>query len=497
MLWGVVRFVGLGEVPHAYWMDEAFSSAHAICLVQTGHDADGLPWSLYARACGGGVHPITLLGFNAVWQQIFGMSRAAFRAASAFWILVTCAGLFDIARSICAMMPPSIPGSAESLARKAFPGLTLLVALLSPWSFQFSRIAWEGPLAPAFMVLALAGLARVRARRSRATLWALVTGICGALSTISYPPLRVTTPLVLLVGALLAFFTLPNARLRTRFVWRALLGLVAMLVTAYPMVARIIDGRINSRMNDVAIFSNDWLFKHAGNKPRPLYFFITFIDNLALHLRPSYLFITGDANLRHSAQLIGQLSPLDDLAIVFGLVCLVALVRRALWAGAPAAQGGSRAGGVTRWLLGTMVFAVLGGGLGALPAALTWDGVPHALRSIGSWPFVSLFTGAVLALAWALQQRLRWTIAIVALAYSGYYLPGYFFAYPEYSRREFNSDPYDKLVAARAANPPRPAIEAIKSTLYYGDEVLLYYMMNDMELPCDRAVATLKQLRRR
>ena len=42
--------------------------------------------------------------------------------------------------------------------------------------------------------------------------------------------------------------------------------------------------------------------------------------------------------------------------------------------------------------------------LATLPAALTWEGIPHALRSIGAWPCVVLFTGAVLAGGWAARR---------------------------------------------------------------------------------------------
>ena len=61
---------------------------------------------------------------------------------------------------------------------------------------------------------------------------------------------------------------------------------------------------------------------------------------------------------------------------------------------------------------------------------MTWEAVPHALRTIGSWPFLSLITGA---LASTLTRHSRaWSVSFVCVVtlYSAFYFHDYFTRYP-------------------------------------------------------------------
>lgn len=78
---------------------------------------------------------------------------------------------------------------------------------------------------------------------------------------------------------------------------------------------------------DVAIFSAKWLDEHRGHASRLLFLVVTLLDNIAAHLRPSYLFFSGDTNRRHSSQIVGQLSPLDTLALVLATATALKLGR--------------------------------------------------------------------------------------------------------------------------------------------------------------------------
>ena len=64
-----------------------------------------------------------------------------------------------------------------------------------------------------------------------------------------------------------------------------------------------------------------------------------------------------------------------------------------------------------------------------MPSALTYDALPHALRAIAAWPFVALFTGAVLAWAWSRESELPALLTLLSFAYTIYFLPAYFHAY--------------------------------------------------------------------
>jgi len=56
----------------------------------------------------------------------------------------------------------------------------------------------------------------------------------------------------------------------------------------------LLDGKINGRMEGVAIFGSEWLKNNRGNSSRAAFVLITFLDNVLAHLRPSYLFFSGD-----------------------------------------------------------------------------------------------------------------------------------------------------------------------------------------------------------
>ena len=497
--WVVTRFCGLAVSPPGFFMDESAPAIHAMCLAQTGKDADGVPWPLYSSAAGGGHHPITLMAFDIVWMKVFGTSRAAFRAVSAFWILLTAVGLFFIARDITALMPAEPTEEAGRSARRTFPWLVLLAALVSPWGFQFSRVGWEAPLAPAYMVLSVLGLLRCHRGGRLATVWGLFAGFCAAASMSSYPPLRAVVPLVSLtvVGLLLA---LPKEwGVRWHYIKRILAAGIVAAACFAPTLRMIEDGKINARMNNVAIWNERWVKDNAGDLSRWTYLIKAFLDNLALHMRPSFLFIDGDSSLRHNPHLSGQLSPVDALALLFVLWMVVHFVVRLVRGRTPLPDvPGLILTPTTRWFMAVALCAIMCGLFGLGSSALTFEAIPHAMRSIGAWPFVALFTGVVLTLAWTHRNWVPPTLAVVALAHTLYFLPAYFHVYDKVPNHWFMRDMTDVLEKEHRENPAKSAKDIILDHLAYAysyDDVPRYYLMTEAKLSCDEAIEALRAYR--
>jgi hypothetical protein len=370
--WALSRFIGLADAPLGFFMDESRSALHALCLAETGRNADGESWALFSSAFGGGHHPFTLVLFNAGWTRLFGSSPAAFRASSAFFISVSTIGLWFVARALLRWFDTREAKAQPSAVDRLFPALVVFGALLLPWSFQFSRVAWEGPVAAMYLVLSLAALDRVTlaTRTSRQLLWAALTGVLAALAMISYPPLRVATPLVLAgVSAWL---------LCARFLtWPAIaVGVACVSVCMLPVALQTLSGAITERTMGVAIFARSWLDDNRNGVPRAVFFAGTLLDNLLSHFKPSFLFLWGDANRRHSSGLVGEFSPVDAFAM---LAALVALGRRFLL-GVFSDRSLVPLAPDTRRLACFAAFGLAGFVCGTLPAALTWDSVPHALR---------------------------------------------------------------------------------------------------------------------
>ena len=79
------------------------------------------------------------------------------------------------------------------------------------------------------------------------------------------------------------------------------------------------------------------------------------------------------------------------------------------------------------------------------------------MRAIGAWPFVSLFTGAVLALGWTHRRWMAPLLTGVAVAYTVYYLPAYFHAYDKVEQHWFMREMTDVLAKESHENPAKTA----------------------------------------
>jgi hypothetical protein len=497
--WTVVRLCGLDVTPPGFFMDEATPAVHAMCLAETGKDLDGHAWPLYSHAAGGGHHPITLLLFEIGWMKIFGVSRAAFRAVSAFWILLTSLGLFLLGREIVALGPDHPDDAAGARARRAFPWLVLLAALVSPWSFQFSRVAWEAPLAPAFLIFALVVFLHVYRCRRYWVAWASLSGLCAAAAMITYPPLRATAPLAFATLALLLFL---YGRARESRLHLAKIAGQTAAVTAALMartVQLIWEGKITQRMNNIAIWRPDWVKDHAGTTPHWIFYLETFLDNVFAYLRPSFLFFTGDASMRHSPRISGELSALDILALALVVAMFARVGMRFLRdqsLGVPAAAQSPRP--ALRWFAIVALSAVVGAAYGVLPAALTYDSLPHALRAIAVWPFIALFSGSVLAVACARHRWLTPGVALVALAYSAYFLPSYFHAYDNAEKHWFMREMTDVIDEKTHQRMPESVASIVAQHMAYSyqyDEVPLYYLMSEAKVDCETAKMAVAEFR--
>jgi len=330
-----------------------------------------------------------------------------------------------------------------ALAKRAggprFAFWTFVLACLSPWGFQFSRIAWDPALYPACLVWAVYFWLGGR----RSVLEGALSGALFAGALYSYPPARVQGPL--LFAALLV---VDRARLRRRQLLGFGLCAVALLA---PLALRYGDPGFRGRGSSLAIFSDEFLQAHRGHWPPWLFFIRSLLDNVMAHFRPSFLFLGGDENLRHSTQYFGELGLLDAFALALGLALLAAVVREQIRPGPPELRlaAAPPAGTLARY------FGLAGLGIlsGILPAALTWEAIPHALRSIGAWPFFSLLGGGLLVVAEARWRAARSAGCAVAVLHASLMLFVYFRLYPPLAEGAFSSSLHEAFARSSALSP--------------------------------------------
>lgn len=404
---GVARFYALDSAPRGFYFDEASAANHAFCVSDTGRDSNqGRPLPLFFLTESSGFHSAPYVYVAAAWTTLFGRSIGALRALSAVATTLTIVGLFLLARATL--------GTRAAL-------FTVVTASLSPWAFQFSRIAWDNPLYPMFLIFGLhllwtaGGPAR-----------AIGSALLFALAMYTYAPARLVAPMIIAL-------VFSVRVLRRSMSWAiAVPFLLVLVVSLYSMVDDMLHGPINDRAKAISLYT---AYLHSGVLPT----LKLFARQLLAHFSLDFLLLRGDPfNLRHSTWHFGVLSWLDVVGLTSYAVATIVAVRR-------------RQGCADLLLLLPCAYLIA-----LLPSPLTTESVPHALRAIGAWPFVALASGYGLA---QLTERHRWgalLVTVLGVAFSTKFLITFFLLYPVES-----ADWFDVQEQHRLAPLDRTALLAV------------------------------------
>ncbi len=406
-----LRFFALERAPPGFYLDEAAIAAQAMCVAETWRSADGSIGMFAPVLAGGYVTPVTLW-LSAGWIHLFGDTPAAFRALAAVMGLMSIVAVVFGAR---AWQRKS--GSWDMLSW----GMAVLLVFTSPWLFHLSRVYWDPIFAVAMWSVALAFWCVWYQMRRPVLLFGL--GVFASLAMLSYPPFRVGVPLSLLV------MLLPFRGWRWAD-WGALVG--GGFVGLLPLLDTVGDGDFWFRSNYLAVWSS-YHFQRTGGSLWDVPGMV--LRNFALHLDPRFWLLDGDANRRHSTGFGGLMSPAEALALV---TLLVLVIRQRLRA-------------EMRILLLILV--------GLLPAALTWQLPPHALRGLMAAPAVLL--AAVLGVE-QLRQRLPQVapalVTALALGFFGFYANHYFTRYPAVSKDWYDVDTIARWMETHEWDQPRQVL---------------------------------------
>jgi hypothetical protein len=448
-----IRFLGLEKSPPGFYVDEAAAALNVICVQREFKASDGERAPLFAHVIGPALTTPTYLYAGAVWTTLFGHSIQSFRSLAAFANLLTIIGLYFLARLLA--------GTGVAL-------YVSLAAALSPWAFQFSRIAWDPELMPCFLIWGIYFFLRSSKPGD-----SIAAGMLLALSAYSYYAARVQIPLLMAPLICLQVY-------RGNFKWKSLAAfVVAALTTAMPLIVLTLKGEFQGRVNEVGIFSNAYLQSQGGSSF--LWLLRIFIKNFLLHFTPSFLLFRGDSNLRHSTQSFGELGWIDLLA----LSAAVFLAGRWLFT-----RAGKQRQDAPPWP--TVLLAICGIASGIVPAALTWSGIPHALRSIGAWPFVSLLSGLLLWLASSSWKKFDLIVCVVALVFAGSFFYAYFVKYPQIAGPWFDSRLKETAIASKRDGDWAPFVEAARS---YSDVWIRYFVIEYGGETCSSSEKKIKELR--
>jgi len=402
-----LRLIRLGSVPVALYCDEAFSGYEAWCLLLTGRDSRGvfLPFffDIFGKGWGEPMH--FYLSVPAV--ALFGLTPfgARFVAACAGTLAVAATGLMT--RSLIRSAGPA----SEKLATRSGMAAAVLMAV-SPWSFHFSRIAFQASLLPLTLAagfwLASRGLEGT-GRPGRAVPLVLGAAVLG-LSFYTYTISRLATPL------LVAGFVVTHRRRLAAAPRASVIAGLVLTLLALPIFGFSLTERGRQRFSDVSVLSAPSM-RDAG----AVHVAAAVAGHYLSYYTPRFLLTEGDPNPRHSIRGHGVLHPHGLLLLAGGaLACLVLF--------------GPGTSFLLWWLL---CFPVA--------AALTVD-PRHAVRSICGQPAVYALAGFGAALLIGargggtaggtrrhLSTGLLLLMLLAAVIATGGYFHDYFVDYPVYS----------------------------------------------------------------
>lgn len=324
----------LESVPDGVYCDEASVGYDAYSILNTGKDFHGHSWPLFFESFGEWKSPMAI--YSTVPSiALFGLNPFATRFPSAIFGVLAVIALFFVARELF--------NEKVALLASAF-------LAISPWSLMYSRTALEAYSAlPALFLFAfwffLKGL-----RNSK---FLIISAIFFAISLYGYFSSRIFIPLFLM--SLLWIFRSDLAANKKQLI----MPLAVFIIISLPLIytGLFTPGILTARAQVVSIIFT------------PGHSLSEFWGNYGQYFSSDFLFNKGDSNLRHSLPGYGQLLWFMAPLVLAGIAYAIKIYK-----------GDKMHRALFSWFL---IFPV--------GAALTWEGIPHATRSIAGLGLFEIF----------------------------------------------------------------------------------------------------------
>lgn len=304
-----VRLYLLSVIPPGLNRDEAALGYNAYSLLLTGKDEFGRSFPLNLESFGDWKLP----GYSLLLMSLeflFGLTVFTTRLLSALAGCISVIFVYFLA--------------ARLIGRK-FALLSALLFAFLPWNIFFSRVAYEANVA---LTLILAGtlffLKGIRQSR-----FFLASSIFFGAGLFVYHSSQLFTPLFVLALVGVSFRSVPRGK-------NSLLSLLIFLVLLGVSLTTSLSGD-KTKLAGISVFSDKSSLYNKIDIPRsqqpgllgkllhnkPLYFTQTLISNHLGFYLPAFLVTQGGANPQHNLPGRGNLSPLDYLLLLVGLLLLL------------------------------------------------------------------------------------------------------------------------------------------------------------------------------
>ncbi len=397
-----LRFYQLGSVPGSMDWDEVSFGYNAYSVLHTGKDEYGVSTPILFRAFGEYKQPVYAY-LDVISIGLFGLTSFAVRFPSAFFGSISVVFVFLLTYELFKKYK-----FAKNLGL-----LTMLFYAISPWSIQFSRVAFEANVAVSLVILATWLFFRGVSTNNK---WYLVgSTVLFGLSQLTYISLKLLAPFLFLSLVIYGISFFKKQKI-----------LLSLLVVVFILISAVgyLDSHSLARGQDVLFTNQQTQLLQSSIKQlqiakqqhnifgeifynRRVVYAEKFVSNYISHYNPYWLFLDNDAVPRHHAPGFGKLYVVSLPFILLGMYFLITRYF------------------VVSWILFVWFL------LAPLASSLSSD-APSSLRSLIFLPTWLIFEASGVVYLFQLVKNKKVTLAIQILLICiyavsfGYYLHQYY-----------------------------------------------------------------------
>lgn len=290
-----LRFSQLGKVPDSLDWDEAAWGYNAYTFMHTGKDEFGIVSPVSFKSFGDYKQPIYIYS-EIIPIALFGLNSFSVRFPAAIYGSVSIILMFLFVRELF----------YKTKHKNYFAFLAMTIFAFSPWSIQFSRVAFESTLGVAFVLLG--SYLFLLAIRKNSKISFFFAFIAFALSAYSYHSQKLFIPIYAFALFLLNW---------KYFINKKLLTVCLLLLLFLSNAIWLFNGTTTARGQSVLFTSQQTqLLKDSANtliyyqsqndilgiilNNRRIVYARTFALNYLKHFDPNWLFISGDLPRHHA-----------------------------------------------------------------------------------------------------------------------------------------------------------------------------------------------------
>jgi 4-amino-4-deoxy-L-arabinose transferase-like glycosyltransferase len=378
-----LRTYKLNTLPPGVYPDEAVNGIDAIAANATHH------WQFFYENNNG--REGLFMNLIALGFSLFGISVITLKMWSVFFGTLTVLGMILL---------------GEELLKSRRAGLIAgFLTATSFWAINFSRISFRAIMLPFVLVFTVFFL--IRGIQKKKIIDYILAGVFFGLGLHTYIAFRIA-PLILVV--LLAAFVISRKRFLATH-WKEILAFVAAaVIVALPILLDFYHNPIHfsGRSSEVSVFNPNVNQGHLA---------ATLGKTFGLSLAQFNFF--GDQNWRHNLPGWPEIFPTIGIFFLAGIIYFIWEFFYLLWRRIRAGERSERF--ILVALLLSWFFVMI------LPEAISAEGLPHALRSIGTMPVALLLAAFSIEAVFKWVEKAKyvkykeavWTLMIVLIAGSG------------------------------------------------------------------------------